>query len=79
MTLTADSHQPAAGAYASGGLPYPDIADVSHATAEAAGFFRSYFTAKTSKEIEATHAHFHPTRRCTSTRPWGGAGPPTPT
>jgi ketosteroid isomerase-like protein len=60
MTLTTDSHQPAAGADASGGPLYPDIADVSHATAQAAGFFRSFFTAKTSKDIEATHAHFHP-------------------
>ena len=40
--------------------PYPDIADVSHATAEAAAFFRSFFTAKTSRDVEATHAHFHP-------------------
>jgi ketosteroid isomerase-like protein len=41
-------------------LPYPDIADVSRATAPAAAFFRSFFTAKTSKKIEQTHAHFHP-------------------
>ena len=41
---------------------YPDIADTSQATAEAAAFFRSFFTAKTSKDIEATHAHFHPTK-----------------
>jgi len=60
MTLTTDSHQPATRAHASGGAAYPDIADVSHTTAEADGFFRSYFTAKTSKDIEATHAHFHP-------------------
>ena len=60
MTLTADSHQPATGADAPGGPAYPDIASVSHATAQAAGFFRSYFTAKTYKDIEATHAHFHP-------------------
>jgi ketosteroid isomerase-like protein len=43
-----------------GRTPYPDIADTSHATAAAAAFFRSFFTAKTSKDIEATHAHFHP-------------------
>jgi ketosteroid isomerase-like protein len=60
MTLTTDSHQPAGGPDASGQPIYPDIADVSHATAEAAAFFRSYFTAKTSKDIDATHAHFHP-------------------
>jgi ketosteroid isomerase-like protein len=28
------------------GTPYPDIADVSHATPEAAAYFKSYFTAK---------------------------------
>ena len=39
---------------------YPDIADRSHATAAAAAFFRSFFTAKTRKDIEATHAHFQP-------------------
>src|SRR6516162_3681305 len=60
MTLTTDSQQLTGAANASDGPPYPDIADVSHATAEAAGFFRSYFTAKTSKDIEATHAHFDP-------------------
>jgi hypothetical protein len=52
--------QPAGGPDAPGGTPYPDIADTSHATAAAAAFFRSFFTAKTSKDIEATHAHFHP-------------------
>jgi ketosteroid isomerase-like protein len=40
--------------------PYPDIADTSHATAAAAAFFRSFFTAKTGKDVEATHGHFHP-------------------
>ena len=73
MTLTADSHRSAAGAYASGGLPYPDIADVSHTTAPADGFFRSYFTAKTSKDIELTHAHFHPDKTAyfDATLGWG--------
>ena len=51
---------PAGGPDAPGGTPYPDIADTSHATDAAAAFFRSFFTAKTSKDIEATHAHFHP-------------------
>jgi ketosteroid isomerase-like protein len=60
MTLTADSHQSGGGPEASGRPAYPDVADVSHATVEAAEFFRSYFTAKTSKDIEATHGHFHP-------------------
>jgi hypothetical protein len=26
--------------------PYPDVVDISHATPEAAAFFKSYFTAK---------------------------------
>ena len=51
---------PAGGPDAPGGTPYPDIADTLHATDAAAAFFRSFFTAKTSKDIEATHAHFHP-------------------
>lgn len=33
---------------------------ISYATAAAAAFFRSFVTTKTSKDIEATHAHFHP-------------------
>ena len=52
--------EPAGGPDAPGGTPYPDIADTSHATAAAAAFFRSFFTAKTSRDVEATHAHFHP-------------------
>lgn len=60
MTQATSTHQPAGGPGAPGGPAYPDIVDVSHATAAAAGFFRSYFTAKTSKDIEATHSHFHP-------------------
>lgn len=59
MTLITDTHQPAGGPDASRGPAYPDIAEVSHATGEAAQFFRSYFTAKTNKDIEATHTHFH--------------------
>ena len=49
-----------AGGPDAGGMPYPDIADTSHATPAAAAFFRSFFTAKTGKDVEATHAHFHP-------------------
>jgi ketosteroid isomerase-like protein len=60
MTFDADTHLAAGGPDASGAPAYPDLADTSHATVEAAGFFRSYFTAKTNKDIEATHAHFHP-------------------
>jgi ketosteroid isomerase-like protein len=52
--------QPIGGPDAPGGTPYPDIADTSHSAAAAAAFFRSFFTAKTSRDIEATHAHFHP-------------------
>ncbi len=57
MTSTADSQQPA---NAAGSRLYPDVADISHATEEAAEFFRSFFTAKTGKDVEATLAHFHP-------------------
>src|SRR6516225_3160427 len=58
MTQETRASGPAGGQ--DGGTPYPDIADTSHATAAAAAFFRSFFTAKTSRDIEATHAHFHP-------------------
>jgi ketosteroid isomerase-like protein len=54
--------EPAGGPDAPGGPPYPDIADTSHATGAAAAFFRSFFTAKTSRDIGATHAHFHPAK-----------------
>jgi len=60
MTQETSTSQPAGGPDVPGGTPYPDIADTSHATAAAAAFFRSFFTAKTRKDIEATHAHFHP-------------------
>ncbi|MEV6846240.1 nuclear transport factor 2 family protein [Actinoplanes sp. NPDC051411] len=43
-------------------VPYPDVADVAHASAPAAAFFRSFFSAKSSKDIEATQAHFHPAK-----------------
>jgi hypothetical protein len=62
MTQETPAPGPAAGPDAPGGTPYPDIADTSHATAAAAAFFGSFFTAKTSKDIEATHAHFHPAK-----------------
>ena len=60
MTQETRASGPAGGQ--DGGTPYPDIADTSHATAAAAAFFRSFFTAKTSRDIEATHAHFHPAK-----------------
>jgi hypothetical protein len=60
MTQETSASQPAGGPDAPGGTPYPDIAGTSHATAAAAAFFRSFFTAKTSRDVEATHAHFHP-------------------
>ena len=62
MTQETSTSQPAGGPDAAGGTPYPDIAGTSHATAAAAAFFRSFFTAKTSKDIESTHAHFHPAK-----------------
>ena len=62
MTQETSTSGPAGGSGAPGGTPYPDIADTSHATAAAAAFFRSFFTAKTSRDIEATHAHFHPAK-----------------
>jgi ketosteroid isomerase-like protein len=73
MPYVTRTSQPAGGPDAPGGTPYPDIADVSHATGQAAGFFRSFFTAKTSKDIEATHAHFHPgkTAYFDATLGWG--------
>jgi ketosteroid isomerase-like protein len=43
-------------------IPYPDVVDVTYATAPAADFFRSFFSAKSSKDIEGTHAHFHPAK-----------------
>src|SRR5258708_9366216 len=52
--------QPAGGREAGGGKPYGDMGDAWGGTAAAGAFFRSFFTAKTSKDIEATHAHFHP-------------------
>jgi 3-(3-hydroxy-phenyl)propionate hydroxylase len=43
-------------------LPYPGTVDARHADDTAARFFTSYFTAKTRRRIEDTHAHFHPDR-----------------
>jgi ketosteroid isomerase-like protein len=72
MTLATNSQQ-SAGPEAPDGPAYPDIADVSHTTAEAAAFFRAFFTAKTGKDIEATHAHFHPDKTAyfDATLGWG--------
>src|SRR5262249_44416059 len=64
---------PAAGPDAPGGTPYPDIADTSRASAAAAAFFRSFFTAKTSRDVEATHAHFHPGKTVYFDAPLGWA------
>jgi ketosteroid isomerase-like protein len=52
--------EPTGGPDAPGGTPYPDIAGTSHATAAATALFRSFFTAKARRDIEATQAHFHP-------------------
>ncbi|TDD57283.1 hypothetical protein E1286_00775 [Nonomuraea terrae] len=40
---------------------YQDVADASHATKQAASFFRSYFTAKSRHDVRATMAHAPPT------------------
>lgn len=40
---------------------YPDVADTSHATPEAAAFFKSYFTAKSQHKPAATTDHFSET------------------
>jgi hypothetical protein len=37
---------------------YPDVVDTSHATPEAAAFFKSYFTAKSEHKPAATTDHF---------------------
>jgi ketosteroid isomerase-like protein len=37
---------------------YPDVVNTSHATAEAASFFKSYFTAKSEHKPAATTDHF---------------------
>src|SRR5215467_9755735 len=42
--------------------PAPGPAAGPDAPAAAAAFFGSFFTAKTSRDIEATHAHFHPAK-----------------
>ena len=40
---------------------YPDVVDTSHATPEAAAFFKSYFTAKSQHKPAATTDHFSET------------------
>jgi hypothetical protein len=37
---------------------YPDVVNTSHATPEAAAFFKSYFTAKSEHKVAATTDHF---------------------
>ena len=41
-------------------IPYPGPPDVRKVSDETAGFFTSFFTAKTRRQIEETHVHFHP-------------------
>ncbi|MFB9467663.1 bifunctional 3-(3-hydroxy-phenyl)propionate/3-hydroxycinnamic acid hydroxylase [Streptomyces cinereospinus] len=41
-------------------LPYPGDVDVRYAGDAAVEFFTSFFTAKTKRQINETHAHFHP-------------------
>ncbi|GAA3311156.1 hypothetical protein GCM10020295_80140 [Streptomyces cinereospinus] len=40
--------------------PYPGPTDTRYATEEAARFFTAFFTAKTERRIDTTHACFHP-------------------
>ncbi|GAA3311174.1 hypothetical protein GCM10020295_80200 [Streptomyces cinereospinus] len=40
--------------------PYPGPVDVRNVSEETQQFFTSFFTAKTRRRIEETHAHFHP-------------------
>jgi limonene-1,2-epoxide hydrolase len=40
---------------------FPEIVDASHATAEAAAFFHSFFTAKSRHDVDATMDHFSTT------------------
>jgi 3-(3-hydroxy-phenyl)propionate hydroxylase len=48
------------GQVSGGGAPYPGPVDDRYATEAASLFFTSFFTAKTRRQIEETHAHFHP-------------------
>ncbi len=47
-------------AYVESATPYPDVVDTSHAEPETAAFFRSFFSAKSLKDLEGTMAHFSP-------------------
>jgi hypothetical protein len=40
--------------------PYPQVVDMSGATAEVVSFFRSFFTAKSLHKVDETMAHFSP-------------------
>ena len=46
--------------HAENGAPYPDRVDISHAEPETAAFFKSFFSAKSLKNIDQTMAHFSP-------------------
>lgn len=43
---------------AADGPPIPQIVDTTHATKASAAFFKSYFTAKSRHDVEATMSHF---------------------
>ncbi|NCE86309.1 MULTISPECIES: nuclear transport factor 2 family protein [Pseudomonas] len=47
-------------AHAENVTPYPDVADISHAEPETASLFRSFFSVKTQKNIDATMTYFSP-------------------
>ncbi|QLL12569.1 nuclear transport factor 2 family protein [Pseudomonas chlororaphis] len=44
--------------YAGSAVPYPDIADISHAEPETARLFKSFFAFKSQKNIDKTMAYF---------------------
>jgi hypothetical protein len=55
MTQETGTSQPSGGPDAAGDTPYPDIAGTSHATAAAAAFFRSFFTANHPRVTAPEH------------------------
>ncbi|MFI9772509.1 bifunctional 3-(3-hydroxy-phenyl)propionate/3-hydroxycinnamic acid hydroxylase [Streptomyces sp. NPDC052415] len=54
------AHAGGTSAAAGAELPYPGLVDARHVNEETEQFFTSFFTAKTRRRIEETHAHFHP-------------------
>ena len=58
LALALTAGLPIAGARAAGALPYPDIADVSHATPGAAASFRAFFVPKSAHQPKALMDRF---------------------